>query len=215
MNERTDTMSAGLSRCTFIANASALSAAALLGVSRLAAAEPPPEVKKIRLVHAPAICLSPQYLAEELLRMEGFSEIEYVDQAIAKTLGLVEAGRADMTMGAAPDVVAALDSGRGVVPLAGIHAGCYELFVTGRIAAIKDLKGRSVVITTEDSTERLFISSIVAYVGMNPRDIGCKSPHKHLRVKQLSEGWRLDELVSLLPPLIPLSVRHPLGRFGS
>src|SRR6266851_2738035 len=34
---------------------------------------------------------------------------------------------------------------------------------------------------------------------------GCKSPHKHLRVKQLSEGWRLDELVSLLPPLIPLS----------
>ena len=44
---------------------------------------------------------------------------------------------------------------------------------------------------------------------------GCKSPHKHLRVKQLSEGWRLDELVSLLPPLIPLSVRHPLGRFGS
>jgi hypothetical protein len=45
--------------------------------------------------------------------------------------------------------------------------------------------------------------------------IGCKSPHKHLRVKQLSEGWRLDELVSLLPPLIPLSVRHPLGRFGS
>jgi small-conductance mechanosensitive channel len=45
--------------------------------------------------------------------------------------------------------------------------------------------------------------------------LGCKSPHKHLRVKQLSEGWRLDELVSLLPPLIPLSVRHPLGRFGS
>jgi NitT/TauT family transport system substrate-binding protein len=171
MNEQPDTMSAGLSRRTFIANVSALSAASLLGVSRLAAAEPPPEVKKIRLVHAPAICLSPQYLAEELLRMEGFSEIEYVDQAIAKTVGLVEAGRADMTMGAAPDAVAALDAGRGVVPLAGIHAGCYELFVTEGIAAIKDLKGRSVVITTEDSTERLFISSIVAYVGMNPRDI--------------------------------------------
>jgi hypothetical protein len=44
---------------------------------------------------------------------------------------------------------------------------------------------------------------------------GCKSPHKHLRVKQLSEGWRLDELVELLPPSTPLSVRHPLGRFGS
>ena len=108
MNERTDTQSTGLSRRTFLANASALSAAVVLGMPRLAAAEPPPEVKKIRLVHAPAICLSPQYLAEELLRMEGFSEIEYVDQPIAKGLTVVEEGRADMTMGAAPDVVAAL-----------------------------------------------------------------------------------------------------------
>jgi NitT/TauT family transport system substrate-binding protein len=169
--ERTDPTSSGFSRRTFIANASALSAASLLGVSRPLAAEPPPEVKKIRLVHTTAICLSPQYIAEELLRLEGFSTIEYVDTPVAKGLTLVEAGRADMTMGAAPDVVAALDAGRAVVPLAGIHAGCYELFVNGRIAAIKDLKGRSVVITTEDSTERLFVSSIVAYVGVNPRDI--------------------------------------------
>ena len=36
------------------------------------------------------------------------SEIEYVDQPIAKGLTVVEEGRADMTMGAAPDVVAAL-----------------------------------------------------------------------------------------------------------
>ena len=26
----------------------------------------------------PAICLAPQYLAEELLRLEGFSQVEYV-----------------------------------------------------------------------------------------------------------------------------------------
>jgi NitT/TauT family transport system substrate-binding protein len=171
MTERTDTMSSGFSRRTFIANASALSAASLLGVSRPAVAEPPPEVKKIRLVHAAAICLSPQYVAEELLRLEGFSDIEYVDTSVAKSLTVVEQGRADMTMNAAPDVVAAMDAGRGILPLAGIHAGCYELFVNGRIAAVKDLKGRSVVITTEDSTERLFVSSIVAYVGVNPRDI--------------------------------------------
>src|SRR5215475_6105485 len=171
MNEQPATRSAGLSRRTFIAHVSALSATALLGVARPAAAEPPPEVKKIRLVHAPAICLSPQYLAEELLRLEGFSEIEYVDQPIAKTVGLVEAGRADMTMGAAPDAVAALDAGRGVLSLAGVHAGCYELFVNGPITGVKELKGKSVVITTDDSTERLVISSIVAYVGINPRDI--------------------------------------------
>ena len=106
-----------------------------------------------------------------MLRLEGFSEIEYVDLPVAKALTVVEEGSADMSMGAAPDVVAALDAGRGVLPLAGIHAGCYELFVNGQIPTVKDLKGRSVVITGEDSTERLFISSIVAYVGVNPRDI--------------------------------------------
>jgi len=161
----------GFSRREFLAGTSMLGATTLLGLPRTAAAEPPPEIQKIRLVHAPAICLAPQYLAEELLRSEGFSEVEYVDTPTAKGLSPLEASRADITMGAAPDVVAALDMGRGVLPLAGIHAGCYELFVNGRIAAIKDLKDKSVVITNDDSTERLFISSIVAYVGVNPRDI--------------------------------------------
>jgi NitT/TauT family transport system substrate-binding protein len=146
--------------------------AGLLGLyPRAATAEPPPEVKKIRLVHAPAICLSPQYLAEELLRLEGFSEIQYVDQPMTKSLGPLEAGQADMTQGAGVDVVAALDAGRAILPLAGIHVGCYELFVNGHIAEIKDLKGKSVAITTDDSTERLFLSSIVAYIGVNPRDM--------------------------------------------
>jgi NitT/TauT family transport system substrate-binding protein len=160
----------GFSRRELLAGTSILGAATLLGLPRTAAAEPPPEIQKIRLVHSPAICLAPQYLAEELLRMEGIS-VEYVDISTQKTVSLLEEGRADITMSAAPDVVAALDMGQGVLPLAGIHAGCYELFVNGRIAAIKDLKGKSVVITGDDSTERLFISSIVAYVGMNPRDV--------------------------------------------
>src|SRR5215475_8191630 len=112
MNEQPATRSAGLSRRTFIAHVSALSATALLGVARPAAAEPPPEVKKIRLVHTPAICLSPQYLAEELLRLEGFSEIQYVDHPMNKPLGLLEVGQADMTQGTGVDVVATLDTVR-------------------------------------------------------------------------------------------------------
>jgi NitT/TauT family transport system substrate-binding protein len=161
----------GFSRREFLAGTSLIGAATLLGLPRMAAAEPLPEISKIRLVHAPAICLAPQYLAEELLRLEGFAEVEYVDMPTTKSISMLETGGADITMGASPDVVAALDMGRGILPLAGIHAGCYELFVNGRIAAIKDLRGKSVVITNDDSTERLFISSIVAYVGVNPRDI--------------------------------------------
>src|SRR6266446_9851150 len=44
---------------------------------------------------------------------------------------------------------------------------------------------------------------------------GCKSPHKHLGAKQLPEDWSFDEVVYPLPQATPLSVRHPLGRFGS
>ena len=171
MKSMRHTSGEGYSRRMFLAKTSAWGAASLLGLRTAVAAEPPPEVKKIRLVHAPAICLSPQYLAEELLRLEGFAEIQYVDQPMSKSLGPVEAGQADMTQGAGVDVVAALDAGRAILPLAGIHAGCYELFVHEPIAEIKELKGKSVAITTDDSTERLFLSSIVAYIGVNPRDM--------------------------------------------
>jgi NitT/TauT family transport system substrate-binding protein len=211
MNELTDTRISGLSRRTLLANASAFSAAALLGMLRPVAAQLPPEVRRIRFVHTPAICLSPQYLAEEMLRLEGFSEIEYVDLPIAKSLHVVEEGRADMTMGASPDVVAALDAGRGVLPLAGIHAGCYELFVNGRIPTVKNLKGRSVVVTSDDSTERLFISSIVAYVGVNPRDIHWITTHSAAEAMQTFVEGKADAFLGFAPQPQELRARK-VGR---
>ena len=63
------------------ANGMALTAAAaILGLSpKPADAEPPPEMTRLRLAryddHA---CLAPQWFAEELLRAEGFTDIEYV-----------------------------------------------------------------------------------------------------------------------------------------
>src|SRR5207247_10799562 len=41
-------------------------------------AEPPPETTRIRLVRSPAICISPLYLAVDLFRLEGFTEVVYV-----------------------------------------------------------------------------------------------------------------------------------------
>jgi NitT/TauT family transport system substrate-binding protein len=66
------------SRRSFLARASALGGASLLGAPRLASAEPPPEVGTIRIMRTPALCFAPQFLAEELLRLEGFSEVQYV-----------------------------------------------------------------------------------------------------------------------------------------
>ena len=63
-------------------NGMALSAAAaILGMStKSAEAEPPPETTRLRLVKYPYehACLAPQWVAEGLLRAEGFTDIEYV-----------------------------------------------------------------------------------------------------------------------------------------
>src|SRR5262245_36803585 len=70
-------------RRDFVKGVTALTGAAALSAydMRWAAAEPPPEITKIRLVKIPAICLAPEYVAEELLRGEGFSEVSYVEMA--------------------------------------------------------------------------------------------------------------------------------------
>ena len=50
--------------------------AGLLGrASRPVAAEPPPETTRLRVHHSLSLCLAPQYVAEELLRGEGFTEM--------------------------------------------------------------------------------------------------------------------------------------------
>ena len=116
-----------MKRRGFLYGMSALSAAGALGV-RDAAAEPPPEIKQIRLVHAPAICLAPMYLAEELLRLEGFSEIEYAEMKTGFPAQMVANDLADMTLDAAPSLIPLLDAGSPLLVIAGVHAGCYELF---------------------------------------------------------------------------------------
>src|SRR4029450_8116000 len=105
---------------------------------RLAFAEPPPETTRIRIVLDPTPCMAPQFLAEELLRLEGFSQIEYVKGAADASTLLAE-GKADFATDAAPTLIPALDKGESVVVLAGIHGGCYELFGNERVRSFRDL----------------------------------------------------------------------------
>ncbi len=143
----------------------------MLGVNRPARAEPPPETKRIRLVKIPAICLAPEYLAEELLRLEGFSEVEYVAVDTQVILSdLLTENRADVTVSTPPSLLPELDAGKQQVVLAGIHGGCYELFANEQIRSIRDLRGRRVAVEEIGSgIEYFYLASMVAYVGMDPR----------------------------------------------
>ncbi len=157
------------SRRTFVTGASALGAASLLGMHRTAAAEPPPEVNRIRLVKIPAICFAPLYLAEDLLRMEGFSEVEYVPRATTGSHEMLVANEADFTMDAPAELIPSWDAGRRLTVVAGVHGGCYELFVNERVRAIRDLKGKRVAVSGFQGSEYYFTAAMLAYVGIDPR----------------------------------------------
>jgi len=189
-------------RRNFLTLASAIGATALLGQGRSASAEPPPETKKIRLVKIPAICLAPEYIAEEFLRLEGFSEVEYVEVDTQANLSdLLGENRADMTVSSPPSLLPDLDAGKQVVALAGIHGGCYELFANEHIRSVRDLRGKRVAIEEiGTSTEYFYLASMVAYVGMDPRkDIQWVAGHTFDGMMDLFVEGKADATLAFPP----------------
>jgi len=64
-------------RRDFVKSVAALAGAAGLSAydMRSAAAEPPPETRKLRMVTSPALCFAPQYIADALLRAGRFKPV--------------------------------------------------------------------------------------------------------------------------------------------
>jgi NitT/TauT family transport system substrate-binding protein len=55
-----------------------------------------------------------------------------------------------------------------IVLLAGVYVGCFELFGTDCVRAIRDLKGKTVAVSELGSSHHVFIASLAAYVGLDP-----------------------------------------------
>jgi NitT/TauT family transport system substrate-binding protein len=105
----------------------------LLGVKAESfAAEPPPETTKLRLSKLPNTCVAPQYVAEELLRAEGFTDVQYIESAAVGSYGLMAAGELDVALAFVAPFLVEVDKGSPIVLLAGVHVGCFELFGSER-----------------------------------------------------------------------------------
>jgi NitT/TauT family transport system substrate-binding protein len=198
-------------RRRFLSGTTALGATSLLGWPAVSNAEPPPETTKIRLVRIPAICIAPEYIAEELLRLEGFTEVEYVEMDRSGAEEMLIANRADISSTAPPNVLPALDAGKSVVTLAGMHGGCYELFAHHGISTVRELKGKRVAISVFGSVEYYFIASMVAYVGMDPRkDINWVEAKTFDRAMQYFIEGKADAFLGS-PPQPQLLRRQKIG----
>ena len=191
----------GWSRRQFLSTATLAGTGALWGLrGESQAAEPPPETTRIRLVSIPGVCVAPQYVSEELLRSEGFTDVQYVKLQLGGLYKAFASGDVDVSMAYAPPFIIQIDAGEPIVLLGGVHAGCYELFGTDRVRAIRDLKGKTVAIPALGSPHHVFLASMAVYVGVDPRkDINWVT-HPVAESMRLLADKKIDALMGF-PPL--------------
>ncbi|HEU4367665.1 MAG TPA: ABC transporter substrate-binding protein [Methylomirabilota bacterium] len=131
-------------------------------------AEPPPETPTIRVSGSIAICTAPQLVSEDLLRAEGFSVVQDKAERLGP-LAEVAAGTVDIGITFIGPTIIQIDGGQPVTVLAGVHPGCFELFGTERVRSLKDLKGKKIAVIGLGSSPHVFLSSMLAHVGLDPR----------------------------------------------
>src|SRR5919197_5133824 len=87
------------SRREFLGKLTGVTTAGLIGLrSEPAAADPAPETTKLRTVHVGAACVAPQYVSEQLLRAEEFTDVQYMKATtVADFFKAIAAGEADFT----------------------------------------------------------------------------------------------------------------------
>ena len=190
------------SRRDFLRGVSAAAVGLLAERPSLAGAEPAPETSRIRLPQIAAICTAPQAVAEELLRAEGFSDVQYLKLQGAPTAAVAKAlasGEIDLTVNYTTNTILQIDAGDPVVLLAGVHVGCYELFGGERVRAVRDLRGRKVAVPEFGVGHHIFVSMMAAHVGLDPKkDIEwvLQPPAEGKRL--LAEG-KIDALMAFPP----------------
>ena len=165
------------------------------------AAEAPLETTKIRLSQIPGICVAPQYIAQDLLKSEGFDDVQYVNVGVGAvdTPQAIAAGDVDLSMAFVAPFILKVDAGLPIVLIGGVHVGCFELFATERVRTIRDLKGKTVAIPDLGSAFHVFIASITAYVGVNPsKDINFATYPVEDSARLLAEK-KVDALMAFPP----------------
>ena len=188
------------SRRRFLATLSSVGAASVVGTGTSLAQEDRLETTIIRLARAPSICRAPQYMTEELLRSEGFTDVKYIPwRTTSEATEAVATGAVDITMQYVGPSIMQVDAGKPVVVLAGIQPGCFELFGTEQIRSVRDLKGKAVAIPELAGSEYTFISSMMTHVGLDPRkDVAWATVPPSDAKRLLAEG-KVDGFLALPP----------------
>ena len=199
-------------RRRFLTTLSAAGCASVLGRTHSSAQDGPLETTTVRLAKISGICIAPQYVADELLRAEGFTDIRHLptEAGVPAALSLAR-GDVDFTANFAPALMIAIDAGEPITMLGGEHIGCFELFAREGIRSILDLKGKAIGVQGLGSSQHVFVSSIAAHVGLNPaRDIQWITSSSPKPMELFAEG-KIDAFLGFPPEPQELRARN-IGR---
>jgi NitT/TauT family transport system substrate-binding protein len=193
------------SRREFLGGLTLAGTVGMLGLSSSSVtAEPPPETTRLRLTKIPSTCRAPQWIAEALLLAEGFTEVHYVEvltggKGADLTGSALVAGQVDLSMQFIGPSILQVDEGDPLILLAGIQIGCFELFGTDRVRAIRDLKGKTVAAGPLRGSGHTFLASMAAFVGLNPpTDITWVDSPDREALQLFAEG-KVDALMASPP----------------
>jgi NitT/TauT family transport system substrate-binding protein len=195
-------------RRRFLTTLSMAGAAGVLRVPPALAVEGALETTTVRLQKALSICISPQYVAEELLRAEGFTDIRYVETSATAVAEAIGRGTVDFSLNYAALAIPAIDAGAALTVLAGVHVGCFELFAKEDIRNVADLRGRSVGVQDWGSTAHVLVALMAAHVGLDPaKDISWVADPAVKPIEQFVEG-KIDAVLGFPPQPQDLRARH-------
>jgi NitT/TauT family transport system substrate-binding protein len=187
-------------RRDFLASLSAAGATGILGARGSLADEGVLETTTVRLVRTSGICVAPIYIAENLLRAEGFADIRYVSApGGVASAEVATRGEADFLLTFAAPLLIPMDAGEPLTVIAGAHVGCFELFANDTVRRIADLKGKSVGVQSIGSSNHVFLASMAAYVGLDPNEdinwVTSSSP----KPKELFAEGKIDAFLGFPP----------------
>ena len=203
------------SRREFLINLGLAGSAALLGLQHDSfAAEAPPETVSLRVLQRTDAACSPApvLVAEELLRSEGFTDLQYV-KAVggAGAEKVLASGEAHIGLHYAAPLITRLDAGDPIITVAGGHVGCFELFASDKIRAIGDLKGKAVAVNAASSTPGMLLTIMLRHVGLDPtKDVRWVIKPPAEQVQLLAEG-KIDAFLAFAPTAQELHAKK-IGR---
>jgi NitT/TauT family transport system substrate-binding protein len=213
------------SRRAFLATLSAAGAATVLRSRSTLADEGPPEVTTIRIRREPGevkligggidapYCVAPSYVAKGLLEAEGFTDVQHIlVEGGAKYSEAFQRKEIDFGLMSPGGLVGRIESGVPIKTLAGIHPGCFELYVHEQIKSVPDLKGKQVGLDdARSATPGQFVSFIAADAGLDPeKDIRWVTPEGGVDPVQLFMDGKIDAYMAFMPQAMGLH-EHKAG----